>query len=56
MRNEIVDTVMPGELDDEALIKLIVGEVFAEKPRRSKNFGEENSDFGFKSSSFESLR
>ena len=32
---------MPDELEDEALIKLIVGEVFAEKPRRSKNFGEE---------------
>ncbi len=42
LRNgKIVDTVKPDELEDEALIKLIVGEVFAEKPRRSKNFGEE---------------
>ena len=42
LRNgKMIDTVIPGELDDEALVKLIVGEVFAEKPRRSKNFGKE---------------
>ena len=42
LRNgKLVDTIIPGKLDDEALIKLIVGEVFAEKPQLSKNFGEE---------------
>lgn len=42
LRNgKMVDTVIPGKLDDEALIKLIVGEVFNEKPRLSNNFGEE---------------
>ena len=42
LRNgKMVDTVIPGELDDEALISLIVGEVFKEKPQLSNNFGEE---------------
>ena len=42
LRNgKMVDTVIPGELDDEALIKLIVGEVFTEKPQLSNNFGED---------------
>jgi len=42
LRNgKMVDTVIPGELDDEALINLIVGEVFKEKPQLSNNFGEE---------------
>ena len=42
LRNgKMIDTVIPDELDDEALVKLIVGGVFAEKPRRSKNYGAE---------------
>jgi len=42
LRNgKMVDTVIPGELDDEALISLIVGEVFKEQPQLSNNFGEE---------------